>query len=177
MAFRSTGSRLMAGVSRSKDFRLTLEQLRIYKKVSFLGWLVANFLSVTNWQRAVWGLRNHGGLGILWFAIGSHQYSFCALLFVLHDALRNSIIRFPQIAATEKQSKSVCWCHDETDQCPRSLRSKSCRSFEFERKNLQMRYNASINNRWSSTHLIIFVFCQLDNPWAYLIHNFLLQWK
>mmetsp|Transcript_7670 Transcript_7670/g.18920 ORF Transcript_7670/g.18920 Transcript_7670/m.18920 type:complete len:85 (-) Transcript_7670:92-346(-) len=32
MAFRSTGSRFMAGVNRSKDFRLTLEQLRIYKK-------------------------------------------------------------------------------------------------------------------------------------------------
>ena len=34
MAYRATGSKLMAGVSRSKDFRLTLEQLRIYKKVS-----------------------------------------------------------------------------------------------------------------------------------------------
>lgn len=32
MAYRATGSKLMAGVSRSKDFRLTLEQLRIYKK-------------------------------------------------------------------------------------------------------------------------------------------------
>ena len=33
MAFRSTSSKMMAGVSRSKNFRLTLEQLRIYKKV------------------------------------------------------------------------------------------------------------------------------------------------
>jgi len=32
MAFRSTSTKLMAGVSRSKNFRLTLEQLRIYKK-------------------------------------------------------------------------------------------------------------------------------------------------
>ena len=35
MAFRSTSTKLMAGVSRSKNFRLTLEQLRIYKKVGY----------------------------------------------------------------------------------------------------------------------------------------------
>ena len=47
MAFRSTCiTSMMAGVSRSKNFRLTLKQLRIYKKVRFKKSTVFKFPNV-----------------------------------------------------------------------------------------------------------------------------------
>jgi hypothetical protein len=120
MAFRSTGSKLMAGVSRSKDFRLTLEQLRIYKKVWF--------------QKQIWTFR----CCLLLSAMHTSKRSFVKQLCFVGICVSTSLTSFLSIfhaiqsmmkktkkTATQNESKSMRRCYDETAQCPRGLRRKS----------------------------------------------------
>ena len=121
MAFRSTSAKLMAGVSRSKNFRLTLEQLRIYKKVG----VEYATCHCRRCKQHIWAVHTWFDCSrcdiILFWSV--HESSHFFLPLVSPDV--HFITATDPCIATKNESKPVCRCHDEINQRPGGLGCKS----------------------------------------------------